>query len=298
MGLFPRIVKSDPDVLVRRMRAVQWFVDSSNGDDGNAGNRPERPLETIAEAVDRSTNGLMDVINVTEPGHVAETNPIVLDKQFITVRGFPSQIPGQAPPCTLVATVDDSYFTIAAQDVVVKDFTIHGGASQPAIDFQEVAWSFRTGVYNCTFKAGTWGIQTGGGIGAVDSPSHGWAFVGNRFEPTLSSGGIHCRSNGSWGLIADNWFESVPYAIYLHLNNQNSGGRILRNHIMCPSDDVVGRGIYIGTQSNRYIVADNYAGDASTTPMTFNPFFDQNNDNSWFNNYINNDTAGTPDDPA
>lgn len=299
MSLYPRIVKTDPDVLVRRLDTDQWYVDGSNGDDGHDGDRPEKPLATFLEAVDRCTNGHMDVINAVAPGHVTEANPIVLDKQFITVRGWPSQNPGGQSPCTLVATVDAAYFTIAAQDVVVKDFTIHGGASYPTIDFNEVAWSFRTGIHNVTFKAGTWGIAMANAAGGFqqDKPSHGWAITECKFLPALSAGGILLASNGSWGLIADNFFEYAPYAIYGHLNCQSTGVQVLRNRIMCPSDDVVGRGIYVGTQATRWIVADNYAGDASTTAMTFNPFFDQANASSWFNNYINNDVAGTPDDP-
>jgi len=183
--------------------------------------------------------------------------------------------------------VNDSYFTIAAQDVVVRDFTIHGGAAHPAIDFQSVPWSFRTGIYNCCFKAGTWGVAMGEDVGGsvADAPSHGWAIVGCRFEAPLGGGGIYIDSNGSWGLIKDNYFESVPYGIYFPTGGQSAAGRILNNRIMCSADDVAGRGIWMGAGSTRWIIQGNFAGFSQTAAMTFNPFLDNGNANFWVNNY-------------
>lgn len=299
MGLYPRIVTSNPPVLTRRLDTVEYFIDGENGDDDSDGNRPEKSLLTIEEAVDRCTNGTQDIINIVAPGHVAEVNPIVLDKQFITVRGWPSQngLDAQAP-CTLVATVDDSYFTIAAQDVVIRDFTIHGGASQPTIDFNEVAWSFRTGIHNVTFKAGTWGIAQAAAAGGFqqDKPSHGWAITFCKFLPTLSSGGILLASNGSWGLVADNYFEQCPYGVYGHLNCQSTAVQVLRNRFMLPADNVVGNAVYIGTQATRWLVAKNMANDNSNTAANSNPYFDQSGLSAWFHNYVSNTEA--PKDPA
>lgn len=289
MALYPKAVASNPAVLTRRYASVEYFVDGENGNDSRLGNRPEKPLLTIAEAIDRCVSGESNIINLIAPGHVTETNPIVIDKQFVTIRGWPSQNPGGQAPMTCVATVDAPYFTIAAQDVVVRDMTIHGGASHPTIIFDEVPWSFRPGVHNVTFKAGTWGIAQGAedASGFVqDSPSHGWAITECKFLPGLSAGGIFLASNGSWGLIADNFFEFLPYGIYGHLNCQSAGVQVLRNKVVVPSDDVVGRAIYIGTQATRWFVEQNRANDNTPAALSFNPYFDQANLSVWMDNMI------------
>ena len=289
MGLYPPIVSSNPPVLTRRYDTVEFFVDGSNGsDDGSRpGDRPEKPLLTIKEAVSRCVSGEQNVINVIAPGHVAEVNPIVIDKQFVTIRGWPSQAPGGQSPCTLVATVDAAYFTIAAQDVCIRDFTIHGGASHPTINYSPVAWSFRTVIHNITFKAGTWGIAQGSltAVGFVaDAPSHGWAITECKFLPGLSVGGIMLASNGSWGLVADCFFEYMPeWGVYGHLNCQSAGVQVLRNRFMNLSD-VVGNAIYIGTQATRWHVAGNQANDNDGAVQTNQPYFDQANASAWYAN--------------
>ncbi len=290
MGLYPPIVSSNPPVVTRRYNSVEWFVDGENGSDSGArpGNRPEKPLLTIAEANARCVSGEQNIINLIAPGHVTETNPVVIDKQFTTVRGWPGQgsIDAQSP-MTCVATVDAPYFDISAQDVVIRDMTIHGGASYPTIVYAEVPWSFRTGVHNITFKAGTWGIQQGDETTGyrVDSPSHGWFITNCKFLPTLSVGGILLASNGSWGLIADNFFESAPLGIYGHINCQSTANQILRNRFMLPADTVEGNAITL-TNSTRSIVADNMANDASTTGAASNPYLDTANNNMWVRNVV------------
>jgi len=288
MGLFPKVVKSDPGVLTRRLNTVEYFVDGSNGSDSGSrpGNRPEKPLLTIKEAVSRCTNGVQNIINVVAPGHVAETNPIVIDKQFVTIRGWPSQAPGGHSPCTLVATVDAAYFTIAAQDVCIRDFTIHGGASHPAINYSPVAWSFRTVIHGVTFKAGTWGIAQGSLTAAgfvADAPSHNWIISDCHFHPALSSGGIFLASNGSWGQVLNNNFESVVWGVYGHLDCRSAGVRVRGNQFMTPTD-VIGNAVYIGTQATRWIVSDNDANDNDVAASTNNPYYDQANLSAWFRN--------------
>jgi len=289
MGLYPPIVSSNPPVVTRRYRTVEWFVSGSNGSDAGSrpGNRPEKPLLTIAEAIDRCDSGNNNIINVIDPGHVAETNPIVINKQFVTVRGWPSQSPGGHSPCTLVATVDAAYFTIAAQDVCIRDFTIHGGASHPAINYSPVAWSFRTVVHGVTFNAGTWGVAQGGLTAATfvaDAPSHNWSITDCNFMAGLSVGGIFLMSNGSWGKIEGNFFDTCPNAIYANIDCQSQRVQCVKNRILVPSDDQVGRGIYIGTSAGGWYVADNDANDMIPTTITNNPYFDQANTSAWFRN--------------
>jgi len=291
MGLYPPIVSSNPPVLTRRYGAVEWFVDGSNGSDSGSrpGNRPEKPLLTIKEAISRCNSGEQNIINVIAPGHVAEVNPIVIDKQFVTVRGWPSQSPSGYSPCTLVATVDAAYFTIAAQDVCIRDFTIHGGASHPVINYSPVAWSFRTVIHNVTFMAGTWGIAQGSLTAAgfvADAPSHNWAITECKFPAGLSVGGIMLASNGSWGVVENNFFEWQGFGVYGHLNCQSAGVRVRGNQFMLPVDTVVGNAVYVGTQATRWIVSDNDANDNSTTAAASNPYFDQANASTWYRNTV------------
>jgi len=290
MGLYPPRVSSNPPVLTRRYDTVEFFVDGSNGsDDGSRpGDRPEKPLLTIKEAISRCNSGEQNIINMIAPGHVTETNPIVIDKQFVTIRGWPSQGGLDCDsPMTCVATVDAAYFTIAAQDVVIRDMVIHGGASHPTINFSPVAWSFRTGIHNVTFKAGTWGIAQGAldASGFVaDAPSHDWFITNCKFKPTLSSGGIFLASNGSWGVIADNYFESAPLGVYAHLNCLSAAVQVLRNRFMCPAE-AGGEAIDIaGAALTRWIVADNMANDASNTASANSPYADANDACAWFRN--------------
>ncbi len=289
MGLFPRKVNSNPPVLTRRAADQEFFVDGERGDDGRDGNSPEKPLLTLLEAVDRCTAGFQNIISVIALGHVTEANPIVIDKISTTIRGWPSQGGLNAdPPCTLVATVDAPYFTIAAQDVVIRDFVIHGGASFPTITYDEVPWSFRTGVHNVTFKAGTWGIQQGDETTGfrIDSPSHDWFITHCKFKPTLSVGGILLASNGSWGLIENNYFESAPLGIYGHLNMGSTANRFLKNMFMLPADTVQGNAITIEGIAARSIIADNIANDAAVAGAAQNPYLDGGNNNAWFRNVV------------
>ncbi len=297
MGLYPPRVSSNPPVVTRRYRTVEFFVDGENGSDDSTrpGDRPEKPLLTIKEAVSRCTSGEQNIINMIAPGHVTETNPIVIDKQFVTIRGWPSQSPFGQSPMTCVATVDASYFTVAAQDVCIRDMTIHGGASHPTIDHQVVPWSFRVVIHNITFKAGTYGIKQGGHATPdfeADAPSHGWAITQCKFLPGLSLGGIALESNGSWGLIEDNFFESMIDAVYTTNNCQSHGVLVRGNRIMTASDDHVGQGIYLATNVGRWVLTGNIAGYAQTAAMTNNPFHDVGNDSLWVNNYGSAPAAG------
>ena len=289
MGLYPRIVTIEPPATVRRLYTNHWYVDAGYGSDNASGNRPEAPLATILEAITRSSNGEMDVIHVVAPGHVTEVNPIVVNKQFVTIQGWPSQSPLGHSPCTLVATVDAAYFTIAAQDVCIRDFTIHGGASHPVINYSPVAWSFRTVVHNITFMAGTWGVAQGGLSAATfvaSAPSHNWIITDCKFMAGLSLGGIFLMSNGSWGVIADNFFDTCANAIYANIDCQSQRVQCVRNRILVPSDDQVGRGIYIGTNAGGWFVADNDANDLTPAALTNNPYFDQANTSAWFRNVV------------
>lgn len=301
MGLYPPVVSSNPPVATRRYRSVEFFVDTSNGSDDGArpGDRPEKPLKTIKEAIARCNAGEMNIISVINAGHTVETTPIVIDKNNVTIRGFPSQNPGGSPPCTLVAPTDTAYFTINARDVVIRDFTIHAGVSWPAINHAITDYSYRTGIHNITFKAGLYGYAQGTANGAGhanESPSHEWAVTNCRFLAPLANG-IYLDSNGSWGLIADNFFEYVGVGITAAIGCQSAGVRVLRNLFMTPTETGA-EAIYLGNQTARWFVADNVANDASITASGANPFRDDSILNAWHNNYIGNDALGTPDLPT
>jgi len=289
MGLYPPIIKSTADVLTRRLQGVEFFVDQNFGsDDGSrSGNRPEKPLQTITEALSRCVGGRNDIINVTSTTHVADTCPIVIDKPNTWIRGYPSLCPGGQAPCTLITLTDAAYFTIAAAAVTISDFTISGGAAHPTINYDPVAWAQNSVIHNVTFMNGTWGIAQGAkdATGFVaDAPTHRWSITECNFLPTLSVGGIMLASNGSWGLIADCYFESAPLGVYAHLNCQSAAVQVLRNRFMCPAEDG-GEAINIaGAALTRWIVADNMANDASNTASANSPYADANDACAWFRN--------------
>jgi hypothetical protein len=286
MGLYPKIEKGFPPDLPQGLNSKQFFVDRVNGDDNDLGDRRERPLASITEALSRCTNATYDTIYVTQSVHVEATQPIVCNVQGVHIMGLPGVPDGGQAHTWIFPSVNPAggIFNIGAGDVRISNFMIWGTAGQPCIDFSAEATAVRIWIDHCAFSVGTYGVQTGP---APNQPSHYLTITNCFFDPTLTVGGIGLFSNGSWPLIADNFFEYVPGPVIdVNIAANSAGGRILRNHIILPADDTVGDGIYIATGNTRYLVADNYCNNAAPDAITNNPFMDVDNASVWMNNLI------------
>ena len=280
MGLFPRTVVSNPAGRAQGPRSKVYFVDYNNGSDDNCGTKREKPLESIAAAIDLCEDARGDTIYVTSPVHVEETLPIVIDKQGVTIIGLPGQVPTQQPGTWIFPLSDDPMFTLAAGDATIENFMLWGGASGPAVDFGAHATNVRNGIHNCYLWSGTWGIQDGA---AVNTPSHYLTISGCGFGPGLTVGGINLRSNGSWHLIDNCFFELVPGPNILINGYTKAGGRIT-NCLFGLDSDTAGEAITIST-GTRWVISGNRANDQGVTAMSAIPWVDSVGTNVWMDNY-------------
>jgi len=291
MSLFPRVAENYPSGLPEHQDGEIFYVNYNEGTDsiaGGRGRRREKPFASIAYALTQCSDDHNDVIYVTLSVHV-EDQPIVVSKRGVQILGLPKNTPHAQQARTWIfpdAHTTGGVFTISAGDVVIKNFMFWSTAGQPCIDFTSEATAVRVTIDQCSFHVGSYGIQTGLlGAGAINAPSHYLTITNCLFDPGLTSGGIQMLSNGSWNLIADNFFEYVPGPVIdFNILANSAGSRILRNQILLPADDTVGDGIYIATGNTRCVVADNDCNDGTPTALGNNPYIDVDNLSMWFRN--------------
>ena len=279
MGLYPRKAMSNLANYDRRLGSNHWYVDINHGDNDSPGDRPEKPLLTIAEAVDRATDDTHDVIHLTVYVHAWEATPIVLNKRSLEVVGLMGPALGMQPQTWLVPVGNTPYFTIAAGDVSIKNFFITGGAAGPCINFGPAdAGMVRNSIDNCYFASGTWGVETGG----VNTPSHHLAITDCVFEGSLTEGGIYYAANGSWNLFKNNWFDRIPQGIIVISAGGTNSGRITNNLFSLQTGFGNGDAIAMMGSSAGYYITDNQAIDPGTDANSGgSPFGDNGTGNMW-----------------
>lgn len=155
-----------------------------------------------------------------------------------------------------------------------------GGASGPCVDFGTGATLVRNVIRNCYFWSGTWGVQDG--PAAADQPSHYMSIVGCGFGPGLTVGGINLRSNGSWHLIDNCFFEDVPGPNILINGSSKAGGRIT-DCLFGLDSDTAGEAITM-TTGTRWVIKGNRANNQGITAMSAIPWVEGGN-NVWLDNY-------------
>lgn len=289
MGLFPATTISNPSGLPQGPLSNVYFVDYNNGNDSNPGNKREQPLESITAAIAKCGDAQGDTIFVTSPVHVEATLPIVVNKQGVSIYGLPGHEPGQQPGTWIWPISDNPVFTLSAGDVKIYNFLLWGGASGPCINFGAGATNVRIGIHNCSFHQGTHGVRAGP---ALLSPSHYLSITDCHFGPTLSVGGISLESNGSWPIIARNFFDSIAMPnVYCTL--PGVGGRCYDNVFMLPADTTVGGAIHL-ENAGRWSVYRNYANDSTVAAITNNPYRDVLQANAWYDNVIGGGAVTAP----
>jgi len=299
MGLYPKVEVNHPSGLPEHPHGNVFYVNYQEGTDTTKwkqGTKASRPFETITYALAQCSDDDNDIIYVTTVTQL-DTQPVIINKRAVQIIGLPNNMPGYANQarCWMYpdAHVLGGVFTISAGDVVIKNMMLWGTAGQPCIDFGVEATGVRQVISQCSFHAGSYGVMTGP---AANQPSHYLGIIDNHFGPTLSTGGILHASNGSWPVIADNFFESISMP-NISVTGGMAGGRIHNNTFMLPADSTVGGAIDLALAPTRWWVTDNKANDASNDALTANPYRDLGVDNAWAGNVVGGD-GFTEQDPA
>jgi hypothetical protein len=294
MGLYPRIETSHLANNLRGLRSNNWYVHGADGNDSSPGDRPEKPLATLQEALDRCNNGDYDSIYITRGVVTGETTPFVLDKANVRIIGDLYAVPSQSTNCAVIATSDTDCFTFSASDVSIRGLTLYAGATKAGVGFASVPWSQRNLIERCAFVVGGYGIYSDN---IVDSPGHHLTIQDNFFMASGNTlGGISLASNGSWQLIQRNHFDLLTTTNMYLWGSGVAAGRVLNNTFLL-SSDTEGLAIAVGANVARYWFQDNVANDAAPGAMGTAPFLDNGTTNVWFRNGIGA-TAFTDEAPA
>lgn len=275
-GFFPRTV------------GTVFFVDGSNGDNDNDGLSQGTAFETITYALTQCTSGANDVIFCF---NMWDQEPGVITVNKTDVHIFGVGLP-TAPAAYLPAIGDNPVFRLlsSGNGVEIAGFTLGGGDNNPGIEINNcyTAW-----LHDIWF----------GHVGVGDTPQDGirndaglhnyanlrvenCSFFGSAGEGsgTLTRYGIYFGASGINGQNAqfvNNRFFNLTYAIRIVYGLDQL---VEHNYIMCPADDLVGRGIYFQVCTGA-IVANNKAGDNGLADMTNNPYYDsQGAKNAWLCN--------------
>ncbi len=280
MGLYPKVETSHLTNYKRRVNSTNWFVDYFDGDDGHSGDRVEKPLGTLQEALDRCTAAAWDTIHIT--GHVitGEVTPFVMDKAHVRIIGDPYAVRKQSNNCAIIATGDTDCFTFEASDIGIYGLALYAGATAAGVGFAELAWSQRNLIERIAFMSGAYGVLSGAGI---DSPGHHLSILDSYFNAVAGTiNAILLRSNGSWPIIRGNFFDS-PGLAQIYITGGMAAGQIEDNdHIL--SADTEGGAITMGPTPYRWLIKNNCANDNTVGAISANPFLEQGDDNIWVGN--------------
>lgn len=281
MGLYPPIETSHLTGQLRGLRSNNWYVHGADGNDDSPGDRPEKPLATLQEALDRCNNGDYDSIFVTRGVVTGEVTPFVLDKANVRIIGDPYAVPQQSTNCAVIATGDTDVFTFSASDVSIRGLALYAGAGSAGVGFASIPWSQRNLIERCAFVVGGVGIYADN---IVDSPGHHLTIQDNLFMGSMgANGGISLQSNGSWEIIQRNHFDYLVGIAIFRGGAGVAAGRILNNTIMLDSDtDHVG--INLAANVDRYWVEGNRCNNNQLAAMTQNPYLDNGTTSVWVDN--------------
>lgn len=143
-----------------------WFVDSTNGNDGNSGRNRDRAFETVTRAFAKV--GDYDTIHLAGGGYTGNfTTPVDATAKFVDVRGFPMGEQGFST--WMAATVTSSpIITLRARGWRFTDIEFDNPATSAGIQLLKSADGsthrpdFMT-VDRCLFTGGQYGIEVFGG---------------------------------------------------------------------------------------------------------------------------------------
>lgn len=125
-----------------------WYVDATNGADGNRGRQTNSPFATIGRAVERASAG--DIIKVA-PGEYDEAVTIPRALSNLTIEGMGGRGSAYIAPSTSNATA----LTILADDVTLKNIGCDGDGTGSGI----INYGSRTRAYGCKIEGGANGLK-------------------------------------------------------------------------------------------------------------------------------------------
>jgi len=259
-----------------------FFVDTTNGSDGNDGLTPEHAKATITNAIAQCITTRRDVIYVldwsTDNG---ETWPLAMSKAGVTLVGMPTgTISGGTDSMARIICPDAAAaIALTAHQCRIVNCYIYTNASYDAITFAVNGW---TGIIGNTFGRCT--DACGGGASA--STSIGWCseISYNLFTSQVADHGIY-QNNPATLLIKGNHFQAVQGTYALEIV-ASSAARIVDNRFGLNSN-TAGSAIRMGHATTHCYIDGNHA-NFGMTAMSNNPFQEQGHavpGNDWGVNY-------------
>jgi len=249
-----------------------FFVDGIAGDNGNDGDNPASPWETIAYALSQCTNDHDDYIIILDC-YQQDTFPVSINKSRVHIIGLDVEN-GKYP--RMNASGDTAIFTLDADYCEIARLSLNAGASHGAIEW--------TGSHGRGAIRYCWFGETGAGLYGIYVPATFDApemlVEGCRFGAGLTSDGIRIAHNMTRGIIRECTFR--PQGIGINVTNDMAVGWILDNRFLCASD-ANGQAITLAAASAGVFVDGNSAHIGNTI-MTNNPYRDLGS-NHWGNNY-------------
>ena len=195
---FPGGLSSMGVPLMGRQFGKTYFVDSTNGSDGNKGLNNTKPFKTLTKAFATVTH--YDTILLSGGNFTGNyTTPANADAAFVTVRGF--RIGSYGLSTWMGATT----------------------ASSPIIDVKARGWTFSDIEFDCPTAAGALNLNKSND-GTTDRPDfctiHNNIFTTGKFGIVCDGGGTHVHihhnkfdqltTSGAFAIIVDNTDHQIP----------------------------------------------------------------------------------------
>lgn len=154
-----------------------WFVDGTNGSDGQDGTSPSTAVATIQAAVNKASAGgviyvrpKLTVTGATDPTGYTEAVTIANTKPNLSLIGISTGRAMGGQPMLRQGAGTDAHVIVRAPGVTIKNFTINGSSNTGGgiyIDESASAYvAFGTTIEDCYFKncKGSGNASTGGAI--------------------------------------------------------------------------------------------------------------------------------------
>lgn len=225
-----------------------WFVDTTNGSDGNQGLDPTQPLKTIGQAILKAGNGTGDTIYVF-PGTYAEA--LTVNKDYLAIIG--ATMAGYAKPDIgggLALTVSAQgfmsrhcrYYGVADDTIVQEgngflyddcvfdgDLTASKGVRLVGSPTSSSLSASEGRIQNCLFRGCALGLIFdsaaigGAGTGSTDNDVLGNRFYGNTIDIAAAKTGAGGVYSVKTVRVLGNSFEDKNKTTYIDITTNCDG---------------------------------------------------------------------------
>jgi len=279
---------------------VVYWVDSTNGDDGNVGTRPDQAFATIIFALTQCVNNRNDYIMVIDDWQ--EAAAIAINKTRVHIIGLNNYLRQNSNHMFVglsSVTNDFSIFTVSAlsNECEIAGFALGGGATNAGIE-NIIGAPMGLHIHDCSFghffthNDPQDGIRIG--LNATNIRIEHCVFLGTPHgKGDITRDGIHweCGGDPLNGSIEDNQFKALPgVGINFAQVAADTGGISILRNIFNVLDTVDGEAITLNTTPAGMLVDQNHVmyGNAQVG-YGQNPYRDLNSpNNDWGLNYRGN----------